>query len=101
MQAQSRRELGESVAPPLVARLPASRSLSPFEANDELNMVHEGGASYEESMRVRYEDPGERDERKRLMSLFESQTTGADDITGLGKKVGTKAVRRSTRMAGF
>lgn len=102
LQTQSRQQSGEYVAPPsLVIRPPASRSLSPFEANDELNLLDGGGMSYEESMRVRYEDPGERDERKRLMSLFESQTP---DGERLGKKMGRKGpglVRRSTRMAGF
>jgi DNA replication regulator DPB11 len=51
-----------------------------------------------------YEDPGQRDERKRLMSLFETQTQGGGDGRGVGKKSGRKgppAVRRSTRVAGF
>jgi DNA replication regulator DPB11 len=51
-----------------------------------------------------YEDPGQRDEKKRLMSLFETQTHSADDgQAGVrnGSTKGLAAVRRSTRMAGF
>lgn len=52
-------------------------------------------------MRVRYEDPGERDERRRLMSLFESQTGGGEESPASAISRKTPAVRRSTRMAGF
>ena len=51
-----------------------------------------------------YEDPGQRDEKKRLMSLFETKTQGGDDGHAEERKVGKKGptvVRRSTRMAGF
>ena len=52
----------------------------------------ENGKLQEESMRVMYEDPGQRDEKKRLMSLLKN---GEDD--GLEKRTR----RRSTRIAGF
>lgn len=49
-------------------------------------------------MRVTYEDPGQRDEKKRLMSLFGSQ----DDEGKNGKKPNRgKASRKSSRIAGF
>jgi len=80
--------------------------LSPFEPYDELNLVD--GRPYEESMRVTYEDPGQRDEKRRLMSLFEIQTPegaegGEVGKEGRGRKGSASAtvVRRSTRMAGF
>lgn len=74
-----------------------------YHDNDELNLSE--GAVYdeyegavEESMRVTYEDPGQRDEKKRLMSLFGSQ----DDEGKNGKKPNRgKASRKSSRIAGF
>lgn len=102
---QSRQESGESVAPqPIITAAPESpynRSLSPFEPHDELNLVNGGGRFYEESMRVTYEDPGQREEKRRLMSLFETQ---GEESRGAGRKEGRKGpalVRRSTRVAGF
>ena len=107
LQPQSRHESGEFVAPPsIIAAAPApsyARSLSPFESYDELSLI-DGARSYEESMRVTYEDPGQRDEKKRLMSLFETQTQSGEDSHAAGRKGGRKgpaAVRRSTRVAGF
>ena len=86
---------------------PYDRSLSPFEPCDELNLTDEGGRSYEESMRVMYEDPGQRDEKRRLMSLFENDTQQGRDEPGhrgaewKAKKGLSAGVRRSTRVAGF
>jgi DNA replication regulator DPB11 len=54
----------------------------------------------EESMRVTYEDPGERDEKKRLMSILESQGE-SDSTTKGGRRKGKGVVRRSLRVAGF
>jgi DNA replication regulator DPB11 len=108
LQPQSRHESDEFVAPVSIHQAaPVSlydRSLSPFEPYDELNLIDGGGRSYEESMRVMYEDPGQLEEKKRLMSLFETQTQSGDDSRTGGRKGGKKAptaVRRSTRMAGF
>jgi hypothetical protein len=57
----------------------------------------------EESMRVMYEDPGERDEKRRLMSMFESQADAS--VGGVRRKGDRKKAkglaRRSTRVAGF
>lgn len=77
-------------------------SLSPFESYDELNINDGDGQLVEESMRVTYEDPGQRDEKKRLMSLFESQSEEGRASRGSAKK-GKASVktRRSTRIAGF
>ena len=81
---------------------PLIESIEPY---DGLNLVD--GRPYEESMRVTYEDPGQRDEKRRLMSLFETQTPeGAEGEVGKegrGRKGSASAtvVRRSTRMAGF
>jgi hypothetical protein len=50
-------------------------------------------------MRVMYEDPGQLEERKRLLGMFESQTLDEDDGKGGKKAKGT--TRRSTRIAGF
>jgi len=104
---QSRHESGEFVAPPPIIAPPPGpsydRSLSLFESYDELSLI-DGARSYEESMRVTYEDPGQRDEKKRLMSLFETQTQSGEDSRAAGWKGGRKgpaAVRRSTRVAGF
>ena len=48
----------------------------------------------EESMRVMYEDPDQRDEKKRLLNLLKSQAE--DELP-----VPSGRTRRSTRMAGF
>ena len=55
----------------------------------------------EDSMRVTYEDPGERDEKKRLMSLLESQSETDSTARSGGRKKGKGLVRRSLRVAGF
>jgi len=44
-----------------------------------------------------YEDPGQREEKNRLMSLFESQSLDGAD----GKMSRRERLRRSVRMAGF
>jgi hypothetical protein len=55
-------------------------------------------------MRVVYEDPGERHEKERLLSLFETQTL-TDDVKRAApkreKKGRAAGPRRSARMAGF
>ncbi|KZP22630.1 hypothetical protein FIBSPDRAFT_787042 [Athelia psychrophila] len=98
----SRHDSGESNPPaPSINPTPIGHTLSQFEPHDELNLFEGEGMSYEESMQVRYEDPGERDERERLLSIFESQTV-TEEIRG--KRSGRKGqlpARRSTRMAGF
>lgn len=85
--------------------MPIGHTLSQFEPpTDPLDLFGGDGASYEESMQVRYEDPGERDERERLLSIFESQSLVAEDGRGKrggGGRKGPAAARRSTRMAGF
>ena len=53
----------------------------------------------QESMRVMYEDPGQMDERNRLMNLFGSQRTQDEGIDG--RKSKQRSVRRSSRVAGF
>lgn len=83
---------------------PYDRPLNQYEPYDELDLVEGNEQPFEESMRVMYEDPGQRDEKKRLMSLFESQNQGGDESYSGGRsgtKKGASAIRRSTRMAGF
>lgn len=61
----------------------------------------------DESMRVTYEDPGQRDEKRRLMSLLGNDEAVPVDFpppsktsNGKGNK-GKNLVRRSSRVAGF
>ena len=72
----------------------------PYNAVDEFE--HEGGNFQEESsMRVMYEDPGQRDEKKRLMNLLKNQAGGEEDQL-VGSSGGfEKRRRRSVRIAGF
>ena len=53
----------------------------------------------EEGLRVVYEDPRQRDEKKRLMTLLGSVPPDKEMEQPATKKVGL--VRRSTRIAGF
>lgn len=75
-------------------------SINPYESYDDMNIHGEDSAAKEESVRVMYEDPGQRDEKKRLMSLLKSQ---ADDVLpGSGKAVKSSGrTRKSSRLAGF
>ena len=61
----------------------------------------EGGKIEESSMRVMYEDPGQRDEKKRLMNLLKNQAGGEEDLLGSSSGVFDKRTRRSVRIAGF
>jgi DNA replication regulator DPB11 len=90
LQPQSRQ--GSTDLRPTPPAIPASR-LPRIEADDELNII-DGNA--EQSARVMYEDPGQREEKDRLMSLLESQ--GSMDGNGGHRK---KSVRKGVRMAGF
>jgi DNA replication regulator DPB11 len=84
--------------PPIVLRGGAVTGdfFESYNAVDEFE--NEGGKSQEESMRVMYEDPGQRDEKKRLMSLLKNQAGGEEDSLGSGFE---KRARRSMRIAGF
>jgi hypothetical protein len=58
--------------------------------------------STEENMRVVYEDPEQRSEQQRLMSLLDNQKQASRvDIIKAGKKSNTGPKRRSARVAGF
>jgi DNA replication regulator DPB11 len=74
----------------------------PYEPYDELNITDGESTITEQSIRVMYEDPGQRDEQHRLMSLFES---GAGLKTGRGGRKGAanpgRTTRRSTRIGGL
>jgi DNA replication regulator DPB11 len=50
-------------------------------------------------MRVMYEDPGQREEKKRLMNLLKNQAGGEEDPLVSGAGFGKR--RRSVRIAGF
>ncbi|KII84392.1 hypothetical protein PLICRDRAFT_179634 [Plicaturopsis crispa FD-325 SS-3] len=85
--------------------------MSPFDGEDEMNVIdgHDG----DESMRVMYEDPGQRDEKERLMNLFGGagevrkslrQDKSEKDGKGGGRRSDNGSgglIRRSTRIAGF
>lgn len=80
--------------------IPASAyddSMSPFETYDELNLLE--SSIVDDSMRVTYEDPGQREERRRLMSLL--KVGGADDMNGKAGGKESSRIRRSSRIAGF
>lgn len=77
-------------------------SMSPFETYDDFNSIDDAPA--EESMRVRYEDPGQQNEKKRLMNLLKKSTISqGSTASGESEEKGGKATRsrRSTRIAGF
>ena len=70
----------------------------PYNAVDEFE--NEGGFFQEESsMRVMYEDPGQRDEKKRLMNLLKAGGGEEDPLVGSSGGFGKR--RRSVRIAGF
>ncbi len=50
-------------------------------------------------MRVMYEDPGQRDEKKRIMNLLKG-TAGEEDAAATPSLSGSRS-RRGTRIAGF
>jgi hypothetical protein len=56
----------------------------------------------EENMRVVYEDPEQRNEQQRLMSLLDNQKQASGvEATKAGKKPNAGPKRRSARVAGF
>ncbi|KAF9483199.1 hypothetical protein BDN70DRAFT_874071 [Pholiota conissans] len=71
----------------------AFNNAAAFASNSYADDLSLGGAG-EESMRVMYEDPGQRDEKRRLMSLLKNQS-GSEEESRSGSR------RRSTRIAGF
>jgi hypothetical protein len=94
-----------SRAPPPIG---LGRAITTGDLFESYNVVeeefeHEGGNFQEESsMRVMYEDPGQRDEKKRLMNLLKNQAGGEEDsLAGSSGGFGKKTRRRSVRIAGF
>lgn len=73
-------------------------SMSPFEQCNEPNLVDSMAA--DETMRVMYEDPGQRDEKRRLMNLLKSSTP-PETVNGESNGSVSARTRRSTRIAGF
>ncbi|KAF8813526.1 hypothetical protein BYT27DRAFT_7131662 [Phlegmacium glaucopus] len=90
-----------SRAPPAIILRPGAVTGDPFESYNAVDeFEHESVKSQEESMRVMYEDPGQRDEKKRLISLLKNQ--GGVEEDSLGSSGGfEKRARRSMRIAGF
>lgn len=77
-----------------------------FESYNTVEEFENEGGHYQEesSMRVMYEDPGQRDEKKRLMNLLKNQAGGEEDpLVGSSTSGGGfgKRRRRSVRIAGF
>jgi DNA replication regulator DPB11 len=89
--------------PPVTAlRRPSQPVPERFESFDTPTVMTGDIDLTEQSMRVTYEDPGERDEKKRLMSLFERPVEEAEPLGKAdGRKKGKGLVRRSLRVAGF
>lgn len=81
--------------------------LNPFgsEFPEELNLPDDG-ESQQESVRVTYEDPGQRDEKRRLMNLLKEKasSSGQGESETLSMSGGIRGsermLRRSTRIAG-
>ena len=74
-----------------------------FESYNAVDEFENEGSNFrdESSMRVMYEDPGQRDEKKRLMNLLKNQAGGEEDpLVGSSGGFG-KRTRRSVRIAGF
>ena len=73
-----------------------------FESFDAVEEFENEGGNFQEesSMRVMYEDPGQRDEKKRLMNLLKNQAGGEEDPL-VGSSGGFGKRRRSVRIAGF
>ena len=92
-----------SRAPPPIALRGGAMTgdlFEPYNAVDEFE--NEGGNFQEESsMRVMYEDPGQRDEKKRLMNLLKKQAGGEEDPLVSSNGGFGKRTRRSVRIAGF
>ena len=77
---------------------PAPVFVETFETyDDDLNLFERSNVG-EESMHVVYVDPGQRDEKKRLMSLLRNDSVLE---VGEGGKASSLRTRRSSRIAGF
>ena len=82
----------------IAAPIPAPVFGDTFELyEDDINLLERSNVG-DESMRVTYVDPGQRDEKKRLMSLLKS-----DSVLEVGEsgKASSLRTRRSSRIAGF
>lgn len=102
-QPQSRQSSDAQISDMLILPVPAfGQSLSPFETFDDANtsLLRHGNAT-EESVRVTYEDPGQMDERKRLMNLLKSEVDSQEVEIVDDRAVARSRIRRSTRVAGF
>jgi len=91
-------QLSEPVPVPTPVPAPSfGGSMNPFESyDDDLNLLDKSHLG-EESMRVTYVDPRQRDEKKRLMSLLKTEST----LEGGVGKVSSTRTRKSARIAGF
>lgn len=82
----------------------ADPSLNPFESYADDLEVADNGESQQESVRVMYEDPGQRDEKRRLMNLLKGKASEGEPET-LSMLSGLRSIerptRRSTRIPGF
>lgn len=82
----------------------ADPSLNVFESYSEDVNVADSVGSQQESIRVMYEDPGQRDEKKRLMNLLKGKASECEPetlsmLSGLRNM--ERSTRRSTRIPGF
>ncbi|KAF8963182.1 twin BRCT domain-containing protein [Flammula alnicola] len=81
-------------------RKPQSRQPSDAKIAESSTTTSKHGQA-KESMRVMYEDPGQREEKKRLMNLLKSQTGEESMSTLSGSRDFDRKTRRSARIAGF
>jgi len=96
-----------AMASPLNIGIGIDLPLNPFgsEFPEELNLPDDG-ESQQESVRVTYEDPGQRDEKRRLMNLLKERasSSGQGESETLSMSGGIRGsdrlLRRSTRIAG-
>ena len=95
-----------AMASPLNIGIGIDLPLNPFgsEFPEELNLPDDG-ESQQESVRVTYEDPGQRDEKRRLMNLLKERASssgqGESETLSMSIRGSDRLLRRrSTRIAG-
>jgi|SRR6266545_3541593 len=95
-----------AMALPLNIATDVDLSLNPFGSFPEELNLPDDGMSQQESVRVTYEDPGQRDEKRRLMNLLKEKASngglGESETLSMsgGMRGPDRLTRRSTRVAG-
>lgn len=77
-------------------------SMSPFGDFDDDFKIHEQRREEDDMIRITYEDPGQREERRRLMGLMKAKGGGKDEVAvPMDSNPREMRTRRSSRIAGF